>query len=571
MKKISLFIALTLIGTFAFSQVIFQVQTPSSIAGSYGLTYATAANSWGSPDLTIPANAITDTLMFVDVPGGDTIACAPPLTANLTGKIAVLYRASCQFGSKALAAQNAGAIGCIIINNVGGAPIGMLGGTDGMSVTIPVIMISDVDGALLRDSIIAGNVTAFIGNKLGLFPNDLGAKQADIVKARRFSNIAALSVDSTEFKVQTGLWVRNFGNQTQFTPSVKVDISLAGAPLYTNTATIDSIQPGDSAYVSLGTFAQGSYASGYYDMTYTITPQNTDGDLSDNVLKSGFMIDQNIYAYSRLDTITKLPISSAGFRPGTFTSDYENCLAFDDPNASRVLATGMTFSTVTNAADSLTNQFVEIRAYQWNDVFTDVNDAALAFANLVQLDQAFYVYTTDAQDSNIYVPFNAPIALTNNQRYLFCFNTGSTVLFLGFDNQIDYTTTQATYLQPSFPSTVDAHSSSYLNGFGLNAVPAISVTMQSATGVNNVATNNNITPYPNPAKDLISIPVGKLSGTATLEITDLAGKLVKSQHITFSKNNILKVDVANIANGSYIFNMIFENGTTNTFKVVVSR
>ena len=40
-----------------------------------------------------------------------------PLINNLTGKIAVIYRNTCEFGAKALNAQNAGAIGVIIIKN----------------------------------------------------------------------------------------------------------------------------------------------------------------------------------------------------------------------------------------------------------------------------------------------------------------------------------------------------------------------------------------------------------------------------------------------------------------------
>jgi PA domain/Secretion system C-terminal sorting domain len=577
MKKLSLFMILAMIGTLSFGQVIFAVQAPSTPAGLLG-NYANSwadpgGGDWTTPDLNIPANSVTAPLMFVAAPGGDTIACVPPLAANLTGMIAVVYRASCEFGAKALAAQNAGAVAVIIINNVGGGVIQMGGGASGTSVTIPVIMISDIDGALLRDAIVAGSITqGFIGSKLGLFADDLGAGPGDVVMSRRFSSIGLLSQNASEFSIPTGAWVRNYGNQTQNNASIAVDVNQGGPSIYNNSAAINGLAPGDSIYVSLGTFSQVATTGGYYTMNYTISTQNPDGDPTDNVINADFMIDANIYSYGRIDANTKLPFSPAGYRPGTFTTDYENCLSFDDPNASRVLAEGITFSAVTNTPDLLTNEFIEVRAYQWDDVFTDINDAGLAFANLTLLDQAFYVYTADLQDSNIFVPFNAPIATADNQRYLFCFNTSSTTLFLGFDNKLDYFTTQETFLQPSFPSTVDAQSSAFLNGFGTEIIPAITVTFQSATAVSEeVKDAAAITPYPNPVKDMISIPVGKLSGTAQLEIMDVAGKLVKSENVSFATNDVLKVDVSSMSNGSYVFKMTLEDGTTNTFNVIVNK
>lgn len=569
MKKISLFLTMTLVSAFTFAQVIFQVQTPASLAGNYGLTWADpAGNDWATPDLLIPANSETGVLKFVDVPGGDTIACAPPLAANLTGNIAVVYRASCEFGAKALAAQNAGAIAVIIINNVAGGPVGMGGGASGLSVNIPVIMISDVDGALLRNDIIAGNITGFIGSKIGLFADDLGAFRGDVLRARRFSNLAPLSQNASEFSVQTGTWVRNFGNQTQNGASASVNIDFGGNSVYSNTVAVNSLLPGDSIFVPLGTFSQANYPVGLYEMTYTITTANPDGDPNDNVIEANFMINSNDYAYGRIDDQTGELLSPAGFRPGTFT-EYELCLAFDDPNASRMKAQGLTFSAVTNAPDLLTNEFIEVRAYQWDDVFTNINDPNFNFANLNSLDNVFFIYTSDDQDINTFVPFTNSISLSDNQRYLFCAASQSTTLFMGFDNQTDYTTTQATLLQPTAPINVDG--TIFTNGFGLDLVPAISVTFDVLSSVNENEDKTAIVPFPNPANDVIGIPVGNLSGNAQLEIVDITGRIVSTQNLRFSKNDIVKVDVANIEAGTYVFNMTFDDKSTKSFKVLISK
>ena len=78
-------------------------------------------------------------------------------SGDLSGKIALIRRGTCEFGFKALVAQNAGAIGVVVINNVEGPPIIMGGGDFGDQVTIPALMISDVTGAAIVAELEAGN------------------------------------------------------------------------------------------------------------------------------------------------------------------------------------------------------------------------------------------------------------------------------------------------------------------------------------------------------------------------------------------------------------------------------
>ena len=109
MKKTLLTIALAFTGFCANSQVIFSVEEPASIAGGYELTYA-AITDWGVPDLLITANAVLDTVVLANdlTPTADSLMCDVAAVGSLTGKIAMLYRGSCEFGVKALNAQNAG-------------------------------------------------------------------------------------------------------------------------------------------------------------------------------------------------------------------------------------------------------------------------------------------------------------------------------------------------------------------------------------------------------------------------------------------------------------------------------
>src|SRR5262245_24560043 len=76
--------------------------------------------------------------------------------AQLAGNIAVIDRGLCAFTVKVKNAQDAGAIGCILVNNVAGtfSP----GGTD-PTITIPVLALSQADGASLKTAISGGPTT----------------------------------------------------------------------------------------------------------------------------------------------------------------------------------------------------------------------------------------------------------------------------------------------------------------------------------------------------------------------------------------------------------------------------
>ncbi len=103
----------------------------------------------------IPVPPLTEDLVLVedDNSGVSTDAndACDPITngASLVGKIAVIRRGECEFGFKALAAQNEGAVAVIMVNNVAGDPIAMGGGVSGGSVTIPLFMVNSIDGEAL--------------------------------------------------------------------------------------------------------------------------------------------------------------------------------------------------------------------------------------------------------------------------------------------------------------------------------------------------------------------------------------------------------------------------------------
>jgi len=79
-----------------------------------------------------------------------TLACNALINdTEISGNIALIDRGDCQFGTKSLNAQNAGATAVIICNNEPGI-LTMAGGVDGDQVNIPVVMITQADCATIR-------------------------------------------------------------------------------------------------------------------------------------------------------------------------------------------------------------------------------------------------------------------------------------------------------------------------------------------------------------------------------------------------------------------------------------
>jgi len=122
---------------------VLQIDEPAASAGDYRVRGA----SWGEP---LADPGVQGSLELVsDGSGAPELGCAA-LTGFTAGNIALVRRGGCEFGTKALNAENAGATGVIIVNNEGGnGTIDMGAGIDGGSVTIPAAMIGNSDGDLI--------------------------------------------------------------------------------------------------------------------------------------------------------------------------------------------------------------------------------------------------------------------------------------------------------------------------------------------------------------------------------------------------------------------------------------
>ena len=151
--------------------------TNSSLQGSYVGIPAQFGESFPPEDTTTPFTG--ELVLLVDddsVVGGEPHDACDPIVnaAELTGNVAVIRRNVCQFSFKVLAAESAGAAAVIVVNNDPEQdPFPMAFGAVGDQVTIPSIMVGEVDGEAIIAALQAGeSINASIVDKPVTFDFD---------------------------------------------------------------------------------------------------------------------------------------------------------------------------------------------------------------------------------------------------------------------------------------------------------------------------------------------------------------------------------------------------------------
>jgi len=512
MKKILLAFSIVAFAYFTNAQVIVAGVSPSNIVGNYPNAWADPAGGWGTPNFLIPGTYIQDTLMMsndgsvgLNAQGNPVSAAAcNPVINNLNGKIAVIYRGDgttnttsggCEFGLKALNAQTAGAIGVIIINREPGV-ITPGAGASGATVTIPVVMLSDTDGAILVNQMQSGDVVVFIGNKIGLFANDIRLSTGAALAPKQGFVPALLAQNATEFNFSVGARIYNDGNLPQGNVSLRATVtSPTGNIVYDNSASAmyidlnDSIDVYPTSNYNLPDFSLTTYPVGTYKLTYTASMMDLnmtnivdDEYASDNSISYTFTISESIYSAAKIDTATGLPSGKTFYRPTTNNQTYSICSVINNPNASRLAVEGLYFAatkgTVVPDDTLMAGEEMNLTLYKWEDAFADINDTNLGFTTLTEMAQAFFYFTDESQKGKtVYGAFASPVVLEDNQRYLACVQTVNINLYMGHDNT-NYTWNKNYYLQPICPNESDG--TWYLNGFGEDVPSAVGIKVMSS-------------------------------------------------------------------------------------------
>ena len=582
MKKILLSLVVIASAFAANSQVTCIGISPASIAGNYTFEWADpGGGDWATPDFLIANTFIEDTLVLVNDGTAGTNPQGNPMSGEscfaspanaYDGKIAVLYRNTCEFGAKALFAQDAGAIGVIIINRDPEA-VGMGGGVEGLNVTIPVVMLGSLDGADLVAEMALGDVVMFIGNKVGAFVNDIGSSADDILIAPK---AGAHSATFNGFELAMQMY--NWGSATQNAITVTAEITDPSAAIvYSSVVNVPAMNTGDTTYIVTGNpvafprFTLPSYALGTYNLTYTLEMGVADESDFDNTFSSSFTINDDVISLATIDGANK---PTANSYPSNSETEYQSCMFYVDSNASKLTLEGIYFVPY---SDSLTEYPIAgepffVNLYEWNDTWVDLADPLFPdnnsfFTTLTsnQIDYIEYYPASDAENGTaVYAPLTAPIQLVDNQRYLVCLQSFNPKMAFGYDGDLNYDGNQGITAMPISPVYVDAD---WFTG-GWNGSSAASIGLkvfENFAGLNEI-TEVSGKAFPNPANDVVTIST-EATGNATISVTDVTGKVVMNNSLSLP-NGTADMNIDSLESGLYIFTVAFEGGETSTFNVV---
>jgi len=580
------------------------VTAPASVAKALNFTISNdgGTGDWGGQ---IPSN---NSMLNVAVVKADPYDVCSALTngAALNGKIALVQRGNCEFGAKAYAVQQAGAVACIIVNNVDGGPVGMGAGAQGNNVTIPVIMISKDDGAALAN---ASNVTMSLTKWGNGNTHDIGFVDRGLSLWHNFAipyhQINGTSNTKAPYKGINGAVIANFGssNETNVKVTAKVTWTPEGGSATTvieNSVDVPAFGVGDSIKTPFvdqpyDLAAINGYQLGRYDVTYTLTMDGTDEFPNDNTASYSFYVTSDLLAKGRYD-FTKGQSFMNSYIGFTTPTDYMM------GNFHYLSKGGYQFKSVQfsiSKGDANDNDLsnvnpVNVWIYKWTDGSnsqpldgilqkgeTEIIGAATS-GNFKSGDTSGQVFTIDIADAN---DTKKPALSADDSWYWVAADVPSG-MYIGVDGEtnmqprtyfrakatdslLDYYTglfgsTQATFegdpaYEPNmypFERGENGVDSSRFAEQKKGIIPALPIRMSLfPVSVKNTAAAQtfDISTYPNPATEFlnVSVKLEKAADKAYYSIVDGLGKTIKREVRENVKDDTYTFNVSDLPAGQY--------------------
>lgn len=593
------------------------VDAPSSVAGLKKFTYSSSGTgTWG--------RALDSTWEHVEIirTAGDTLGCSN--LNSYAGKWALIWRGNCQFGEKALYAQQKGAKGVIIINNVTGAdPVGMAAGTSGGSVTIPVLMMSNPDGAALWNAL--GSSQQYISLTRWGFNKTNDLAFVPVSPAPGPGSIAltqwTAGAPPAAYKYYAGSFIANTGTAVQTGVKVTTEITFtptggSATSVYKDTVSITgSFNPIDSIFQALssnvGTLTPTT--TGRYNVTYTVSSSATDDNPADNTWSLYFDVVNNILTKARVDANGN-PIVTGGVRPGTASNYVWGPLLYIAKGGYQAKYVRFGFSDNDTSKHSLAGQQATAYIWKWvdgsnggtTDNFIQARELSLkglAFKELTAADSPskIFVATVGKPDGTAGV-----ITVEDNSWYWVGADMDQN-LFLSVDEGYNYfnRTNAAKNASPSvndFWCPIHIGSKSAMDGspgdtvrnipFGFTGGNQNSNNIDSTVfgSVDNTTTAvalelspfqvevgsvkaepTQVDVFPNPTTDVINVKLSLLANAdkAYIKIIDAVGRTISTTTKENIQNETLSLPTKGLPSGSYYVVVIANGyGITKPFTVV---
>lgn len=580
------------------------IATPSSIAGPLIHTISNDGNGgtgeWGGS-----IQGLGSPILNVNIIKADPYeACGTLNNAGaISGNIALIKRGNCEFGQKAYQAQQAGAVAVIIVNQFPGPPVGMGAGSQGVNVTIPVIMVSDVDGAKIETALGSGGVTMSMATWSNGYANDLGFVDRGLslwhAYSVPFSQVSG-GTSSLQYNGITGAVVANFGSGTSNNTKIKATLSWTPTGGSKSVVRVDSaiisgsFAPSDSIFTP---FTDGGYnlnpsGTGRYDVDYELIPSFTDDYMGDNKASYSFYVDNRIFSKGRYDFNNEKPFIGSGSRFASGNNFLWGPMYYMEKAGYQVenvkFSVSKTFDPNNNSMNGLGT--VHVSVWKWVDANSDSIMVA-GECSLVGLgSHTFGATDTSGQTHTVAVsdalnPGTPTVTEANTWYWVAASVPGD--LFMGIDGVSNYFVrswirnnstakirepfspiyngTYQDYFNATTPNDVPAHYpferfialedsvkfSQQKNGY----VASLPITLSLfKVGVKEVENKGfNISIYPNPVTDVmnVSLNLDKEANEVQYAVLNSVGSAVMQDTRRKVTNDIYTVSTAQLASGTY--------------------
>ncbi len=498
----------------------------------------------------------------------DSLGCDSIPAGQLTGKVAMIRRGACGFSIKSFNAQKAGAV-AVLIAQLANAPttddcfVQNMGPTEPQAsgTTVPVLFICRNIANQIDAAIKAGKVA------------NICFVRPDVKLASSFFPVSHIQTPLTQIAVDTfgfGASLTNIGTTVRTNASVTAKVEKAdGTVLFTETQTVASLAPGDTAVVDFLNQFVPNLALGSYAVKYSTSADPVGGVAPVQDRKDGiFLITTNLFAQENG--------AGGGFRPGTLTDTWAVGAAYSiAPGTIEKYKCNTTeFNFATNADDYPVTT-VEAAHY----IFKVNDDVAADFSNFE--DDGFFSSSLEWLGFGQYAANPAAVAyqlekvaiedinsstpginLVAGGRYFVMIEYASPLFntFNGFNTTVDL---------PGI-STMIFNGGWFLGGFGAGteAVARMYLDLQSKTDEQPLPVNS-MKIVPNPVVDVLNLAIEFDEPTnATITIADINGRVIIYENRKALTNELLHYPLS-VATGTYLARIATEKGTLTKKFVVV--
>lgn len=487
----------------------------------------------------------------------DSLVC-DTVIGDLTGKIAMVRRGTCNFSIKAYYAQQAGAVGVIVFNHYATATdnectyTNMAAGTFAELVTIPVINLGRGASEFIDASLANGPVEGCFLLPRFLEPSFPYHYQTPVTQVDTFGNIQVRYIN------------RDAADQTDVV--IKADISGPNGYTASISSTVPTVTPGEDIIVPMPAYLPPAVI-GKYDVVFSNNKYNESRDS----LHGSFEISEYTYGMdNRVLDPQGVGTTNANFISGGFIRQ-EGALAITGPDGG--IATHVSFSIanidsvfVPGAPAGSTVNDILVFVYDGDADGDNNSDISAGFDDLTQIGYGTYTMTGDEVDGEMIsvevtdVVSGLPVELQG--RHLYYSSLLYNGLEAGYGRDIRFSNTLEEWTFLNFPSTPlmvgNGTALTLFSGWaGITTINRLHLQgFQPATSVKKPEqlAENQVVVTPNPANDFmrIDLDLNAVSDKVTLTLFDNIGRVAASQTTSNFQNGQLNFDVKSLPSGMYL-------------------